>query len=466
MSGKKLFQLNYETLFVILGLIFGIAFIRVNAPFHSNDEDRHFLHAYFIASGYTIPDTKDGKAGGEIPDNLVNVVRSFQGIPFHQGTKIDKLKMERSFDQPLNPEQSSFHIDYEFRTPFLPYLPYSTGILIGKIFNSNPVWLGWFARFGGLVFYLFVMFFVLRTTPVFKGVFFLYGLTPMVLYQCSSVTYDMMTIALSFFMIAFFLKFALDENSKLTPRDLALIIIIAVLHRFAKNGYVVIPFMFFIIPPGKIAKSVKQALPIMAGMFILFIILYKLPNWTWSKVIAGLDVERGISPQKDFYKNMGENLSINLANPGMFISNLWANISHFKQEWAGGAMGRFGYSYSIMPNWFFFIHGFVLFFVALIEGKSQFKMVFWQKIITLIVAVLSIALVIVGFYVLSPVGAKMIFGLQGRYFVPIIPVALLLLYNTAFESKWWNKWGHLALTAYITIVLIYTIVFLNGALYI
>ena len=86
--------ISTEHLFVILGLIFGLLFVFINPPFQTNDEDRHFIHAFMLADGTIMPKQGVAKIGGEVPNNLMTIVKGFQGIRFANNDKIDKGKFE------------------------------------------------------------------------------------------------------------------------------------------------------------------------------------------------------------------------------------------------------------------------------------------------------------------------------------------------------------------------------------
>ncbi len=461
-NGRDITQiLTIERLFLIVGAVFGLLLVFYNPPFHTNDEDRHFIAAYLISDGYIISEKRATKTGGEIPKNLVNVVKSYQGIPFFKGTKISKDKMEKIIDTPLNPDDKVFHHNFSYKMFPLAYAPAAIGISVGKVFNTNPVWLGWFGRIGSLVFYLLILYFAIRITPVFKSVFFLYGLTPMVIYQGASVTYDVLSNSLSFLLVAIFLKFALEKDAVMNTKDIIAIVIIALVHRYVKNGYFLIPFLFLMIPPRKTGSMLKYIL-----LLVFFVLLYFLPNYTWHQLASSLRPENSPKLKSDFRTNQGEMIAYSFSNPMRTIGNLWANFNHFRQEWVGGVLGRFGYSYTLMPKFFLIGHGLVLILVAFFDSREKFKIELWQKLIIFIVGFGTAAMLIAGMYMESPIGANMIFGFQGRYLVPAVPIILLLLYNSKFENKKWHKWKGLILSAYCIVILIYTVIFINNAMYV
>ena len=463
---KNFISIPPEYLFAILGLIFGLFFVFINPPFQTNDEDRHFIHSYILSQGFILPEQGPDKIGAEIPVNIIEVPKKFQGIRFSKDVKISKQKLEEAENIPLYPHNKVFYHDFHHSLNPVGFIPAATGIAIGQYINSNPVWLGWFGRIGSLIFYIVIIFFAIRITPILKNAFMLYALTPMTLYQGSSVTYDVLSFSLTVLFLALVLKYALEENSFLGWRELILLIAVMILHRFAKDGYPLIPFLFLLIPMKKVKINIKPII-IYAAMFIFSYLLFSMPNWTWGKILSAQHYHQKTTAklQKDFGGNWHQNLEMNLEDPGTALSNLAENLDHFRQEWTGGTIGRFGYSYTLLPNWFFLIHGLVLLFVAFYDSNKKIVLQFYQKSIAFVIGFGSIAGIIVMNYFYSPVGAKQIFGLQGRYFANAIPVLLLLLYNNKFENFNWKKWGSFIVSIYIILALTYTLFYLNDIFY-
>ena len=453
------FPLSYEASFVVLGLIFGLMFVFINPPFHSNDEDRHFLKAYHLMETGIMPEISpdSSKIGGMLPVNLINVVGSFQGVPYHLGKKLDKRTVAQRAEIPLNENQKIFHNNMQYKTPPFSYYPHMIGLAIGKQFNSNPVSLGYSARIGGLFFYLIVMFIIISKVPVYKEMFFMLGLTPMALYQMGSVTYDLFNYLAVFSFFAIFLYYTFTDSAKVTTKSLIFFILLAILSHQTKKGYFLLPLVMLLIPNKKFdIKFNINIIKAIVGIFFLY--LATRPYWVWPFVMSDVKLGAGHSFPKfqtDFRINAGEQMQLLMGDPLGTIVIIWKNILHFRHEWLGGIMGRFGYSYSLLPNAFFMFHGIVLIVVAFICGREKYEISNIKKWSIFSFGALTALAIIVGFLRLSPVGAEMIFGLQGRYFLPTVPFILFLLYNSSIKIPIWEKWGSTILTAYCFVMLSY-----------
>ncbi|MDC1067810.1 DUF2142 domain-containing protein [Candidatus Kapabacteria bacterium] len=452
-QSKQSSLIKYEWMFVALAFIFGLMFVYQNPPFHSNDEDRHFLKAYNVAhNGFYDELSPDSTMiGGLLPKNLYTVVNQFQGFPYQNGKKMSQKMVDDLSKVPLNKKDSEFKHNRSYSTPFWAYLPHAISIKLSG--NANPVNLGYAARIGGLMFYILCMFFIIRNTPVFKSIFMLFGLMPMTLYQASSVTYDTLLIVCTFAVLSMFLRYSLVDNVKFGFKQLIYLFILVFLIRTTKQGYFFLPFIMLLLPRNKLSSNLMYIL-ILAVCILGFFSLDLLNSTFNGELSSGL--KKGYAFQKDFKFGLAERQSEMLGNITGTLGTLYQNILHFRQDWLSGILGKFGYSYSKMPQIFYQLNGLVLIAVASLAGKSKYPINNTTKYIVSALGLLSCGIIIAGFYGFSPIGANMIFGLQGRYFLPMIPFVLLMFYNTKIEFAYWEKWGPLILGIYCFLMLGYT----------
>jgi len=460
-KGMFTFPMSYELTFVIIAFIYGMWFVYLNPPFHSNDEDRHFLKAYHITQEGLVPELSPDstKVGSEIPANIPAVVMSFQGVPYFQGQKLNKRRVEELSKIPQLRNNKKFEHNFQWSTFPVPYLPASLAIMIADSEETTPVELGYAGRIGMLIFYIIFMFFIIRTTPVWKSVFFLYGLTPMVLYQSASVTYDVMSTSLTYLMMALALYYIFDKDAKFGIKDLIWLIVLFYFQRTVKNGYFLLAFIFLFIPNGKFDKSLNpwvfKAI-ILGALLIIINFGYSIWNFALSDVKEGYKQVHGF--QKDFkfdsaYRQNNEILSDPIGFIGLYLKNwMW-----FRQEWLAGAIGRFGYSYSNLSDGFFVVHGLVLIGVAALDSGTKYEVPKLVKYGIFTLGLLTFLAVTVGFFISSPVGSNVIFGFQGRYFVAAVPFLLFVIFNNKIELEFWEKWQTVILGFYAVFMLSFAV---------
>lgn len=460
-KGMFTFPMSYELTFVIIAFIYGMWFVYLNPPFHTNDEDRHFLKAYHITQEGLVPELSPDstKVGSEIPANIPAVVMSFQGVPYFQGQKLNKKRVEELSKVPQLSNNRRFEHNFQWSGFPIAYLPASLAIMVADSEDTTPVELGYAGRIGMLLFYIIFMFFIIKTTPVWKSIFFLYGLTPMVLYQSASVTYDVMSTSLTFLIMALALFYIFDKNSKFGIKDLIWVIVLLFFQRTVKDGYYLLSFIFLFIPKEKFDKSLS---PWIFKVIILsaLLIFIKFGLFLWNIAISDLmeAYKQTHGFQKDF--KFDDSYRINneiLSDPFGFIGLYFKNWMWFRQEWLAGAIGRFGYSYSNLSDGFFVVHGLVLIIVGTLDSGTKYKVPKLVKYGIFTLGLLTFLAVTVGFFLGSPVGSNVIFGFQGRYFVAAVPFLLFVLFNDKIEIEFWEKWQTLILGFYAVFMLSFAV---------
>jgi len=460
MKFKAYYKANgipFELIFVIIGLVFGLLIIFVNPPFYTADESTHFHKSYLVSRLEFLVRNNQKIWAADFPKSIVEC-RQRAMINWDRGDKYSHSRFKAARNRPLKPQETLFtKVPIPSISP-IPYIPFSIGIAIGIFINDNPYWLVWFGRLAGLFTFLALMYIVIRSVPFGKGIFFLYGLTPIVLYQGASVTYDMLNNAMSFILLAVFLKYAFDPNFKLTGKKLALIFALILIHRFSKGGYPLIPFLFFLIPMQKIGKPWKAVL---IGLCIL--LCWFIPDYTWGLLIGAQGYQVLAIGQKDVYFNSGMNIAFIFSHPLDFLSILLRNIWWQAAMWTRGTMGRFGHAYLNLPDWFYILHGLVLIFTAFFEPVYEYVLSRSLRWLLFGIGLGTVAVVIVGDFVTgSAVGGTVIFGLQGRYFVPAVPVLLFLLCSKEYYNRRWQQNRWIALSAWSIFTLTYLIIFFNN----
>ena len=360
-----------------------------------------------------------------MPKELFNQATSFQGIRFTAESKLNKENIKIDEEVVYNKDDTFFYKNPNYDINPIGYIPSIIGVKLGELYKQNPIVVHWWARAFGLFAYLLIVFFAIRIMPVHKNVMMLVALAPMSLYQASSVTYDTLCNASTFLMIACILKW-LWQKEEVTIRELGLFFLALVLQVFSKAGYYFIPFLLLAVPSKKFSFSYAKII-----LVVLILAIIKLPSITWSTYLHSSHYPAGESFQRDFSFGFSQNLSFHLHNiPGM-IGDLLNNIAGKGKDWIIGAIGKFGYSYTPLPQFWVFMYVLVLLVMATIDNDPLYKLSRMQRLISALVLLVSLGALIAGLYLnFSPIGNSMMFGVQGRYFIPILPLLLFQLYGT------------------------------------
>ncbi len=412
---KSINKLEPRNFYLILSLILGFLFIFITPPFQTPDEVAHFYRAYSIFDGkIVVTDTPEG-GGSEVPISFSETVKDLhEGIPFDYNSKVDYKDILNNLDRPLNLSEENYEDFYNTAvyTP-ISYLPQTLGIGFGAIFGLSPVVLMYLGRILNMLTGILIMYFGIKIAPFFKWIFVALGLMPMTLFLFGSLSADVMVISLSFYLTAYLLRLIYDKNiKKISIRDFIIITVVATLLSLSKQLYFLIPLVAILIPISKF-KDIKWKL----GFTLLPTVLSIIPSMLWSlsarKFYSGQEI---IDNQIDIY----------IHNPLLFLKetfyeytvNGWYLFEHF--------VGQLGWLDTRLPFFFVLLPATIMFILLLLSQKLP-KDVY--KLKSRIVyggiflgSVLLITLVVFIFWKSQTGG-----GVQGRYFIPIAPLAFLAL---------------------------------------
>jgi uncharacterized membrane protein len=425
---NRIKSLNPQYVFIVLGLIYGIAFLVLIPPFQVPDEYEHYYKSWDLSNGNLIPEKIGNKAGVSVPESVKimtdNVYQKWKYFILNNQT----MDMKYLLNLPLQSRNNVFVDISKYAVVTyspLPYLASALSMAVGKVFDLSPLILMYLGRFGNLLLWLFIIFLAIRITPVFKWGFLAIALMPMTLFQAASLSADGVAISLSFLTIAIFLKLALDENiKKINTKHILILISISLLLGLAKMPYIMLILMFFLIPSRKFDGK-KRMFQIFGLMFLLAVLIIALWNFMVNGLYMPLDPGISIKDQV-FYI---------LQYPIDFIQTLLNTSSKYAGELPGIVIGNWAYANSPIPNWIYSIYFFALVLISAFD-KSSFKMKIKQRY-----TLLGLFLLITGtiffleYLTWTYIGAQVIHGIQGRYLIPILPLLFLSLYETGTRTK-------------------------------
>ncbi len=180
-----------ERLPLIAALIFGVAYVLITPPFGVPDEELHFWRASAIAMGHVVPNGGGQPDSARIPQGLKTLVWVMQ-------TTRD---FQLAYRIPLEPMKEPIVQFPAWYTP-VPFLPQALVVEIGRRFDVRPLVIFYAGRFANLLTSLALIGFALRVSAGFRTVIAAVALLPATLFEFASWSADAMTIAASLLFIA------------------------------------------------------------------------------------------------------------------------------------------------------------------------------------------------------------------------------------------------------------------------
>lgn len=444
---KSMFLEQPANAFCLLAVIWGGLFAFVTPPFQVADENRHFLRAYQIAEGKIIGENNEGKSGGFLPENVVKCAQSTRHLCFRQERKHRVEDTLALFDLPIESDRRVFKAFGQVVYSPVPYLPASLVMVAGNTLKLPPIMTMYLGRILNLACWVILICLAIKITPILKWVFFLLALTPMSLYQGSSLSADCLTNAFGFLTIALFLRCAFGNDEIVRKSDLYLLFVLTVCLSLSKNVYLLMVLLYLLIPRKKIGPSKKYW-----GIFSFLLLanITAISGWMFClRSLASLS-SFNVSPNEQFSFVVSHPVQVAF----IMVKSLFIQIPWLFMQF----IGRFGWMDAPLPCWHGGLWGLLLIFVSLIETNGKVTVRFCHKILSFGILSITTAGIFFALYLcFTPVGADIVKGVQGRYFMPIAPLFFLLFYNKKLHFR----------IKYLEILLIcFTVISLANSLYV
>jgi uncharacterized membrane protein len=416
---------------LVLGLIFGLALVVVVPPFEGADEFTHFARAFQVSEGRLIAEQVDRRVGGFVPRSAaVTMQNVLDGIPFHPEKKHDPRVVLSLFALPLGPADRIF-VDFATSalTPPLTYSPQALAFAVGGgLLNLSPLMLLYLGRLANLVSGCMLMHAAVRHVPFAPWLLVALALTPMALFQTSTLSPDASTNGLALLWVALCLRHAIAPGLMTTARILGLIAL-GVLVALSKVPYAALLPLWFAIPPkrfGSHARFLGATAVLIVGAGTLAL------GWALSARNLTLSYDAYNPASRDRVALVRDadpdrQLAIMVAQPGEFIGVLARSLRRNAYFLAYSFVGQLGWDV-FLPIWHVHIH-LVLLLVLALAGAGGGMPIRWPARFLLAgVAVVGFGVVASLYYVVwTPVGASFVNGVHGRHLIPLVAPVLLAI---------------------------------------
>lgn len=432
---------NIEKRFIYLSLIIGMIFMILTPPFQAPDENNHFKKAYVISRGNLFPEVKNGKVGFELPKGMVDYIE----MQNSKGSNLDaKFKFKDIYMTERLPgeyKESKFYNFTTVTTNPLAHCIQATGIIVGQIFAHildvkmpSVVYQLYFARFFNLLFYSLIISISIKITPILKKTIALIGLMPMALFQAATVSYDPLLIALSFLAISIIFSVSFEKDKNLSKRYIIILGIIAYIFIEVKIVYLPLYLLLVILPKKEMENKVlffKKLLCIL-GIVITLMLVFKVGSPSMKLVTE---------TRTDILAK--EQLKYIIHNPFNYCKIYVNTLIKKRQYLIATTIGTFGLIDTNLYCVFLSIYLVCMPLVGISEiSLDNVDVDIWGRIAVIISTSAAIFGCFLAMYIYWTsimdgygIGASEITGVQGRYFIPILPVIFLF-----FANKKLNKY--------------------------
>jgi len=410
---------------LVLGAIGSLPLVILTPPFQVPDEVQHFYRAYQLSEFHLRAEVQNGRAGGTLPASLPQLVKASvytqDGIEYpvtpEPITKTLELK-----SIPLNPSVRLFVAfpGSAFYSPLL-YLPQALGIAVGRALGAGPLCMFYLGRLLNCLSALGLLGLAVGIMPFAEELVILVGLLPMSLYLYASFSADADVIGCALVFSALCISASAHESWSM--RELWMAAISAAVFCSVKPVYV--PLLFAAAGPS-FFKAGESAKAIRTIAILLGVALGVTLGWMLFAKSTMTTPLSGAHPSAQ--------IELILHHPIILIrvlahaAEIGALVNFYAQ-----AVGMFGWlKVFLRPSVVYILpFGSILLLLKLgIHGPE--KRLIGRALWRLTLALASAVLIVVALYLMwAHVGQESATGVQGRYFIPILVLAGMGVFELA-----------------------------------
>lgn len=422
-------KLSVEKFFLLcmipLGCLYGIVF----TPFSIPDEYIHENTAYYYSNKLMF---QNAKINGESSLKGINTAQisirnedlqvQSDGIAFHYDV-LDKHN-HGLFE---TAEGSSSVEENVYAYSFLLYLPAAVGITIGRILRFSGIAVLYIGRIFNFAAFIALAYWGIKKAPFGKLLLCMTALLPMTVHQAISYSCDSLIYGMTVFFTGYCLYAAFGED-RVSRKTFWILTISSIILAPCKIVYVPLAFLPLIIQRRRFSSKKRyfQAMGILAGGAAV----------SWFAFNAGnfLSVLKGGSNWLEHADMAGFSLSFLWKQPGDFLNMIWNTLAESGTEMITQAVGIDLGALNIKIPVSLIIGFIILLLLAAMEERTEaeqgVQLTAYQKLwIGFLALGIFMAILVSELLFWTPVGYSVISGIQGRYFVPMIPLLLLLIRN-------------------------------------
>ena len=339
------------------------------------------------------------------------------------------------FDQQTDLDLSlikSSYLDAGHIVSQIVYIPAALGISIGRLCHLSPLMVITLGRFFNLLIYIFFSSLALWIIPFGKNVFALIMLLPISMQQAGSTSYDAMINSLIFVFLALCFSM-IHEGGSIIKKIIAFLLVLFI--SISKGG-VYLPLCLLLLIPSSDCRSAKGAkgscpnrkvmvvrrFALVCGLSALVAVVFLIKfRPLFMPVLEGA-----------FSADYGNTypLSELLRRPQEWVYLYWNTFMIKGGGYLKGVIGGYLAWYELEINLIFivaFIFGLVL---LANEEEDKFQGSRLYRLFITGIVVSSIALVWAGMLLMfTPAESTYVVGVQGRYFLVLLPLILFLTSN-------------------------------------
>ena len=402
--------------FIVTATVFGMLFLLITPPFQGADEVVHFLRAYQVSGGNLVIDNTPKGPGGEMPTALSKIITATSQPPvqFHWEYKYNWHETVSALQvRDVRGQHMFYDLSPTAPYPPVPYVPAVIGIDISRLLHLPPMVSLYAGRLGNLLAWVALIALAIKLLPSRKWAMVAIGLLPMGLFQASMLNGDVVTTGTLALFLALILYYK-EQKTRLGKKELAYLLLTASAMVLSKQVMVVFLPLLLLLGKQNFA-SIKARRITCAGLMVVPLLVFAV----WFMIAQGINIKASYANGQD----PAAQVSFVLHNPLRYAI---ANTNTFFFNWGDSItrsfVGTFGWADTPLSENIVTIGyiGLFLLLVGTYENNIKSQLTRREKQLVLLTAALCWLAIGAALYLYySPVGFRILYGLQGRYYIPV-----------------------------------------------
>lgn len=446
-------RIQPEQIFLMLAIPMGLVLLCFMSVNFIHDGDAHFPRAYHYSNVILGIEDKN-------PDVAITM-RTEDAEAIFESTCMTAKNAQNMWHIFENwkwfAEDKSFVSDVECRTAgrtnILLYLPSVLGISLARVMGLGAYPMLYLGKIIPMIMYLLGVYYAIKIIPIGKHLMAFAAALPMAIQQAVGITYDNVTFVVLFLFIAFIVRLYFIPLRKY---EWVVFTLLCALLGCCKGGiYTPMMTLLLFIPKSRMKGTKRKIVYILgAGLLVAAITLFN-----YGEVISSY-VQKDITEVQSVENHEYEeeeaiateivqkfNMRFVLQEPVKFIKLFIATIMDRSDEYVRGMLGN-GVAWAVekLPTWSYMFFGIILLLSKNGIGEEKYKVNRKLKFAFLLTFLLVFGAYHVLFLIETPVTYSYIWGIQGRYFLPLSILLLLVFRNN--EVKQESETEHLLYIGY------------------
>lgn len=418
-----------EISLLLILLLFGVPMILLIPPGAGYDEEDHLVRVWELSAFSLLP--------GQMSPQELKYPTVFRDFAYRQqgSTGVIDSEFWQSYGRAALYERGFVRREIDTKSVYSPALLFPQALtmrLFGRAADLPALTAFYLCRLAGLISYLILAWLAIRLLPYGKWIVLALAVSPMALFQTATITPDAISNGIGFLFIAGCLKLA--GSQEIGWKEMGGLVCLIFLLFLAKLNLIPLLLLpFLLIRPSQF-PSKRHYGSLLAITLALFLVEVAGWNWIASRNFGSLLLDEA-NPQAQIFHILTQPFAFLQTLLQDFFTNGWA----YFQGWING----YGYYYWTPPQ--IVTAFFLLSLTAVVLMDSTSRQVDKKyRIVFIIVFATGYIATIASLYIsYTPVGADQVFGVQGRYFLPLALPLLLVLSGFSWKthlavpsSKW------------------------------